>query len=88
MPVTALAERVGDFNISMDPWEQTGAAPQGWASHLHQTVIPVHIATYLSVCFFLCPHMIKVLTMAGIKWARRPFPGEGQLTLKSSSVTS
>ena len=25
----------------MDPWEQTGAAPQGWASHLHQTVIPV-----------------------------------------------
>ena len=41
VPVAALAERVGDFNISMDPWEQTGAAPQGWASHLHQTVIPV-----------------------------------------------
>ena len=33
VPVAALAERVGDFNISMDPWEQTGAAPQGWASH-------------------------------------------------------
>ena len=31
----------GDFNMSMDPWEQTGAAPQGWASHLHQTVLPV-----------------------------------------------
>ena len=28
------------FYISMDPWGQTGAAPQGWASHLHQTVIP------------------------------------------------
>ena len=41
VPVAALAERVGDFNISMDPWEQTGAAPQGWATHLHQTVIPV-----------------------------------------------
>ena len=41
VPVAALAERVGDFNISMDPWEQTGAAPQGWAPHLHQTVIPV-----------------------------------------------
>ena len=26
---------------AMDPWEQTGAAPQGWATHLHQTVIPV-----------------------------------------------
>ena len=39
--IAALAERVGDFNISMDPWEQTGAAPQGWATHLHQTVIPV-----------------------------------------------
>ena len=28
-PVAALAERVGDFNASMDPWERTGAAPQG-----------------------------------------------------------
>ena len=41
LPAVALAERVGDFNISMDPWEQTGAAPQGWAAHAHQTVIPV-----------------------------------------------
>ena len=41
MPAVALAERVGDFNISMDPWEQTGAAPQGWAAHARQTVIPV-----------------------------------------------
>ena len=41
LPVAALAERVGDFNVSMDPWERTGAAPQGWAPHLHQTVIPV-----------------------------------------------
>ena len=23
VPAVALAERVGDFNISMDPWEQT-----------------------------------------------------------------
>ena len=36
LPATALAERVGDF-----PWERTGAAPQGWASHLHQSVLPV-----------------------------------------------
>ena len=41
LPAVALAERVGDFNISMDPWEQTGAAPQGWAAHARQTVIPV-----------------------------------------------
>ena len=40
LPAVALAERVGDFNISMDPWEQTGAAPQGWATHLHQTASP------------------------------------------------
>ena len=26
--VAALAERVGDFNVSMDPWERTEAAPQ------------------------------------------------------------
>ena len=26
----------------MDPWERTGAAPQGWASRLHQSVLPVH----------------------------------------------
>ena len=41
LPAAALAEQVGDFNMSMDPWERTGAAPQGWASHLHQTVLPV-----------------------------------------------
>ena len=41
LPAVALAERVEDFNISMDPSEQTGAPPQGWAAHLHQTVIPV-----------------------------------------------
>ena len=41
LPAVALAERVGDFNISMDPWEQTGAAPQGWAAHARQTVVPV-----------------------------------------------
>ena len=41
LPAAALAERVGDFNMSMDPWERTGAAPQGWATHLHQTVLPV-----------------------------------------------
>ena len=29
LPAAALAERVGDFNMSMDPWERTGAAPQG-----------------------------------------------------------
>ena len=29
------------FNQSMGPWERTGAAPQGWASHLHQSVLPV-----------------------------------------------
>ena len=41
LSVAALAERVGDFNVSMDPWERTEAAPQGSAPHLHQTVIPV-----------------------------------------------
>ena len=41
LPARALAERVGDFNISMDPWEQTGAAPKGWAAHARQIVIPV-----------------------------------------------
>ena len=25
--VAALAERVGDFNVSMDPWERVGATP-------------------------------------------------------------
>ena len=29
LPATTLAERVGDFYMSMDPWERTGAAPQG-----------------------------------------------------------
>ena len=40
-PATALAERVGDFNQSMDPWERIEAAPQGYTSHLRQSVLPV-----------------------------------------------
>ena len=28
VPVEVLAERVGYFNMSVDPWEQTGATPQ------------------------------------------------------------
>ena len=50
LPATALAERVGDFNQSMDPWERTGAAPQGWASHLHQSVLPVQGYIQLRSC--------------------------------------
>ena len=38
---TALAERIGEFNQSMDPWERTGAAPQGWATPLQQSVLPI-----------------------------------------------
>ena len=59
VPVAALAERVGDFNISMDPWEQTGAAPQGWAPHWHQTVIPVQGYVQLR------PHYTTLLSFGG-----------------------
>ena len=31
VPAVALAERVGDFNISMDPWEQTGATSRHYS---------------------------------------------------------
>ena len=29
LPAAARAERVGDFNMSMDPWERTGARRRG-----------------------------------------------------------
>ena len=59
LPAAALAERVGDFNMSIDPWERTGAAPQGWATHLRQTVLPVQ--GYIQ----LRPHDTTLLSFGG-----------------------
>ena len=39
--VAPLPERIDAFNYSLDPWERTGAAPQGWATHLHQAMVPI-----------------------------------------------
>ncbi len=36
-----LSERIDDFNHSLDPWERTGAAPQGWAAHIQQSLLPI-----------------------------------------------
>ena len=40
-PVAPLPERIEAINYSMDPWECTGAAPQGWATHLQQSLLPI-----------------------------------------------
>ena len=39
--VAPLPERIDALNYSMDPWECTGAAPQGWANHLRQSLLPI-----------------------------------------------
>ena len=39
--MAALSDRIEAHNYSMDPWECTGAAPQGWATHLQQSIMPV-----------------------------------------------
>ena len=39
--VAPLAERIDALNYSLDPWERTGAAPQGWATHLQQAMVPI-----------------------------------------------
>ena len=36
-----LSERIEALNYSLDPWERTGAAPQGWANHLQQSLLPI-----------------------------------------------
>ena len=36
-----LPERIDAINYSLDPWERTGAAPQGWANHLQQSLLPI-----------------------------------------------
>ena len=36
-----LSERIDALNYSLDPWERTGAAPQGWANHLQQSMVPI-----------------------------------------------
>ena len=42
-PATSLPERIEALNFSMDPWECTGAAPQGWATHLRQSLVPIQV---------------------------------------------
>ena len=39
--VAPLPERLDALNYSLDPWERTGAAPQGWATHLQQAMVPI-----------------------------------------------
>ena len=39
--VAPLPDRIDALNSSLDCWERTGAAPQGWAPHLHQAMVPV-----------------------------------------------
>ena len=39
--IAPLPDRIDAFNYSLDPWERTGAAPQGWATHLRQAMVPI-----------------------------------------------
>ena len=39
--VAPLPDRIDALNSSLDPWERTGAAPQGWATHLYQAMVPI-----------------------------------------------
>ena len=39
--VAPLPDRIDALNSSLDPWERTGAAPQGWATHLRQAMVPI-----------------------------------------------
>ena len=39
--VAPLPDRIDALNSSLDPWEHTGAAPQGWATHLRQAMVPI-----------------------------------------------
>ena len=39
--VAPLPDRIDAFNSSLDPWERTGAAPRGWATHLRQAMVPI-----------------------------------------------
>ena len=40
-PAQSLPERIEALNFSMDPWECTGAALQGWATHLQHSLLPI-----------------------------------------------
>ena len=39
--VAPLPERIDALNHSLDPWDGTGAALQGWATHLQQAMVPI-----------------------------------------------
>ena len=39
--VAPLPDKIDALNQTLDPWERTGAAPQGWANHLQQSMVPI-----------------------------------------------
>ena len=41
MSPRALPERIEAHNHSMDLWECTGCAPQGWETHLQNSLVPI-----------------------------------------------
>ena len=39
--IAPLPDRIDALNSSLDSWVRTGAAPQGWATHLRQAMVPI-----------------------------------------------
>ena len=39
--IAPLPDRIDALNSSLDPWERTGTAPQGWATQLRQAMVPI-----------------------------------------------
>ena len=53
-PSRTLTERIEARNFSMDPWECTGSAPQGWETHLQRSIVPIQGYIQLCPCEYLC----------------------------------
>ena len=48
--VAPLPERIDALNYSLDSWERTDAAPQGWVTHLRQAMVPIQGCIQIGDC--------------------------------------
>ena len=63
--VAPLPDRIDALNSwTLDPWERTGAAPQGWATHLHQAMVPIQ--GYIQLTLPVSPGVLTALLNAAL----------------------
>ena len=73
--VAPLPERIDALNYSLDPCKRTGAAPQGWATHLRQAMGDVGVEHDDHTCYSCEQRLLHPDGVPGAPWQPPLTPG-------------